>query len=242
MVCVCLHYPLLPPASQRQGPAPARHGRGEPMEGFPHPRPPATRRGPPGSRPLRAAGGGRERRRAPGPRPLPDPEGEGAGRGITHLAVKGFHGLHVAAEAGAGRLLSADGGRAGRGLASVCVCVCSSLRGRRASSPWRVAQGAGAEGRGPPLVSVYLSATRGLLAPFPARRRRRPLPRLGSARPRRQEMEEQGAAARAPIWRTHTGAPRSAAPRGAESGAGRLQRRLPGGPRPSARRAAPQRR
>lgn len=158
-----LRYPLPPPLSQgrRPRPAPARHGGeppGLPAGVLPHPRPPsAATRPPPRCPPPPRDEARREGAGPRGPARSPTPRRR-SGEGVTHLAVEGFHGLHVAAEAGAGRLLSADGGRAGPrpggGLLSVCVCVCASLRGRRASSPWRLAQGAGAEGRGPRLVSV----------------------------------------------------------------------------------------
>lgn len=140
--------------SRRPPPRPADSGPRRTPVTFPREAAPRSRRpglpgrGPPVPPPprgeARAAGGGREGAGPQGPARSPTP-GEGAGGG-THLAVKGLHGLHVAAEAGAGRLLSADGGRAGARLA---LCVRAALRSRRASSPWRVAQGAGAEGRGP---------------------------------------------------------------------------------------------
>lgn len=153
--------PLPFPRDGDHGPLPpdmAGSPRGCLRERSPTPGPPPPRRGPPPRCPPPPRDEARREGAGPrGPARSPTPRRR-SGEGVTHLAVEGFHGLHVAAEAGAGRLLSADGGRAGPrpggGLLSVCVCVCASLRGRRASSPWRLAQGAGAEGRGPRLVSV----------------------------------------------------------------------------------------
>lgn len=134
--------------------------------------------------PLR--GGGREGAGPRGPARSPAPRRGGRRLGVTHLAVKGFHSLHVAAEAGAGRLLSADGGRAGPGRGkSRSLRARSSLRGRPASSPWRVAQGVGAGGRGPrSFPSPPGPASRPAAPPFPSLSPSLP-PAPGSGRPGR---------------------------------------------------------
>lgn len=123
---------------------------------------------------------------------------------------------------------------AGRG--QVSVCVCASLRGRRASSPWRVAQGAGAKGRG---RRSFPSPPGSARPPRPASRPAAPTspPPLGSAGRRWRNNAQR--LRRGRQYGGHTGAPRSAAPRGAESGAERLQRRLPGSARPPGRTADP---
>lgn len=172
--------------------------------------------------------------KAPGPGAPPAPRargGEAAGRGLHTSLLKAFTASMSRRRrepGGFSPLMAAGPGRAGRGQVSVRACVRCSLRGRPASSPWRVAQGAGAGGRGPrSFPSPPRPASRPAAPAFPSLPPSLP-PALGSGRPRRQEMEEQraAAAARAPIWRTRGGSSQRSA------GAAQAATAPPAGQRP----------
>lgn len=176
--------------------------------------------------------------KAPGPGAPPAPRprgGEAAGRGVHTSLLKAFTASMSRRRrepGGFSPLMAAGPGRAGRGQVSVRACVRSSLRGRPASSPWRVAQGAGGGDAGPARFRL-------LLAPLPARRRRRSLPSLlpsllrsaPGGRAGRRWRNNARRLRRGRQYGGHAGAPRSAAPERRR----RLQRPLPG----SARSAGP---
>lgn len=115
---------------------------------------------------------------------------------------------------------------AGPGLGSLCACAPrSGAAGPPRHGGWR--RGRARRDAGPARFRL-LPAARGLLAPTSRPAAPTFPPPSGSARPRREEMEEQGAAAaaRAPIWRTRGGSSQRSSERSRERRR-RLQRHLP---------------
>lgn len=234
--------PLPFPRDGDHGPLPpdmAGSPRGCLRERSPTPGPPPPRRGPPpGARPLPAT---RRAGKAPGPGdpPAPRPRGEGAGRGLHTSLLKAFTASMSRRRrepGGFSPLMAAGPGRGREGGYSRSVCACAPRSG--AAGPprhggWR--RGRARRDAGP---GSFPSPPGSARPPRPASRPAAPTspPPLGSARPRRQEMEEQraAAAARAPIWRTHGGSSQRSSEKSRERRR-RLQRHLPGGARPPGR-------